>query len=365
MVAKRGPLIAIAVVLMLATGGAGLAAPAAQEARIEPAGLPATSAPGSAGRVPSWMRPLSPAEIDETLEIGGEDIAGRKVRSRMTVPVHVNGAGPYRFVVDSGADTSVVGRRIARALRLPAGSSAMLNSMTDSRIVERARLEELAVGPSRVFGLVVPVLEERHLGAEGMIGLDALVEQRLMIDFDKRTISVDDAARSAPLLDGEIVVTARLQRGQLILTQASAQRLRVAAVVDTGSEVTIGNRALRDKLVKRRGAKVEVLEITGVTGETAKLEYTTVPELKLGSVILRNVPMAFADVPPFAVFGIADQPALLLGTDLMENFRKVSLDFRARKVRFQLRRCGESAVRIGTGLGGLSRLGTESGGACR
>ena len=60
------------------------------------------------------------------------------------------------------------------------------------------------------------------------------------------------------------------------------------------------------------------------------------------------MPIAFADVPPFKVFGLADQPALLLGTDLLETFRRVSLDFAARKVRFQLRRCGSEAVAVST-----------------
>ena len=59
--------------------------------------------------------------------------------------------------------------------------------------------------------------------------------------------------------------------------------------------------------------------------------------------------MAFADVPPFTVFGLAKQPALLLGTDLLDTFRRVSLDFRARKVRFQLRKCGSSGIMISTG----------------
>jgi hypothetical protein len=73
----------------------------------------------------------------------------------------------------------------------------------------------------------------------------------------------------------------------------------------------------------------------------------TVPELELGPVTLRDVPIAFADVPPFKLFGLADEPALLLGTDLLENFQRVSLDFRARKVRFQLRHC-ETAVILST-----------------
>ena len=79
------------------------------------------------------------------------------------------------------------------------------------------------------------------------------------------------------------------------------------------------------------------VDATGVTGVTVELQLARVGELRLGSVTLRDVPIAFADVPPFAVFGLSEQPALLLGTDLLETFRRVSLDFRARKVRFQLR----------------------------
>jgi hypothetical protein len=76
--------------------------------------------------------------------------------------------------------------------------------------------------------------------------------------------------------------------------------------------------------------------------------------------VMRNVPIAFADVPPFEVFGLNKGPALLLGTDLMENFRKISLDFLARKVRFQLRRCADSIV-IGTGTDTMTRIGAASG----
>jgi hypothetical protein len=56
------------------------------------------------------------------------------------------------------------------------------------------------------------------------------------------------------------------------------------------------------------------------------------------------VPIAFADVPPFKMFGLSKEPSLLLGTDLLATFRRVSLDFRARKVRFQLKRCEEGVV---------------------
>jgi hypothetical protein len=90
-----------------------------------------------------------------------------------------------------------------------------------------------------------------------------------------------------------------------------------------------------------------IVPAVGVTGVTVNLEMARVGEIQLGPITLRDVPMAFADVPPFKLFGLADEPALLLGTDILENFRRVSLDFRARKVRFQLRRC-EAAVLMST-----------------
>ena len=308
------------------------------------------------------MPALRPAVIDNTLAIGGEDIDARKVRTRMTVAVQVNGRGPYQFVVDSGADSSVVGTRIASALKLPPGTPAILNGMTATSRIERVLVDELKVGDTGIKELELPVLQERHLGGDGMIGIDALVEQRLMMDFEKRLIKVEDARRPPPRFDGEIVVTAYLRRGQLIITQARANGRPVDAVIDTGSEITIGNFALREQIVRRRVAKLETVEVTGVTGVTVELEMARIAELRLGPVLLRGVSIAFAEVPPFAVFGLSDRPALLLGTDLMNTFRRVSLDFRARKVRFQLRRCQMTGVRLGTGPSpSLARLGAASG----
>jgi predicted aspartyl protease len=318
--------------------------------------------PKAVETAPVAMPVLSPAIIDDTLAVGGTEIEARKLNTRMTVAVEVNGQGPFRFVVDSGADSSVVGRRLARQLQLPLGSPVTLNGMTGSSIVPRVLVEKLDLGPTSTVDMELPVLAEHDLGGDGMLGIDALAEQRLMMDFEKRIITVEDSSKPAPKWDGQIVVTARRLGGQLILTEVKANRQRVDAVVDTGTEITIGNLALRDAIIKRRAGKLEKVEVTGVTGEKVEMELLRVGEIKLGSVTLKNVPIAFADVPPFAVFGLEKQPALLLGTDLMETFRRVSLDFRARKVRFQLRRCKEAGIRLSTSFsGGLTRVGVHDG----
>ena len=302
------------------------------------------------------MPPLPPAVIDNQLLIGGDDVGARKAQTRMTVEVRVNGRGPYHFVVDSGADTSVVGLNIARDLQLPLGRPAILNDMTARNLVDRVKVGQLTLGPSTIYDLEVPALREQDLGGQGMIGIDALVRQRLMMDFEQRVIKVEDARKPARRLPGEIVVIGRLNKGQLILTEVDAGGLPLSAVVDTGSQITIGNTALRDKLVRRK-QKEWVVGATGVTGRTIDLQLARIRHLKLGSITLRDVPIAFADLPPFKVFGLEKQPALLIGTDILENFRRVSLDFKTRKARFQLRKCGSQIVSISSSpTSAVSRL---------
>jgi Aspartyl protease len=321
--------------------------------------------PQPAPNAPPNVLPLPPAYYDPTLDVGGEDVKARKVESRLTVQVLVNGRGPYNFIVDSGADTSVIGLRIARGLQLPLGTPAILNSMTSRNIVDRVRVETLTLGPSTIRNLQLPALRESDVGGDGMIGIDALVQQRLMMDFERRLIKVEDARVPEKIRPGDIVVTARRFRGQLILTHVQAAGLPLDAVIDTGSQITIGNLALRDKLLRRNRDKFVTIPVTGVTGETVELQIAKIAELHLGPVVIRDVPMAFADVPPFKMFKLNEEPALLLGTDLLETFRRVSLDFRARKVRFQLRRCGTQGVVISTQPETFTRISATGPDVCR
>ena len=311
---------------------------------------PLISKPKPAPHGPSTVEPLTPAVIDNTLAIGGDDVKAKQVETRLSVEVHVNGRGPYHFLVDSGADTSVVGLRIARDLQLPLGTPALLNGMTDRNVVDRVKVAELTLGPSTIRDLEIPALKEQDMGGEGMIGIDALVRQRLMMDFEKRLIKVEDARIPSKYVAGEIVITAHRRRGQLILTEVRAAGLKLDAVIDTGTEISIGNLALREKLIRNHRGRFFTVQATGVTGKSVDLELAEVAELQLGPVTLQNVPIAFADVPPFTVFGLSGGPALLLGTDILETFRRVSLDFQARKVRFQLRRCTSQEIAISTGM---------------
>src|SRR3954462_171457 len=243
--------------LMLAAAG-GTAAAVAQAPKI---GKPRPAPPP-----PPTPPPLPPAVFDNKLAVGGEEIKARDVDTRLSVAVQVNGRGPYRFIVDSGADTSSVGLRIAHALQLPLGTPAILDGMTARNVVDRVKVDALTLGPSTIRNLELPALREIDLGGDGLIGIDALAQQRLMMDFEKHLITVEDARHPLRTSPGDIVITARRQRGQLILTQVRAAGYPLDAVIDTGSEVTVGNLALRDKLLRRHRDKFWTVQAIGVTG---------------------------------------------------------------------------------------------------
>lgn len=282
---------------------------------------------------------IPPAVIDPSLEITGDSLAARQLNSRIFIDVAVNGRGPYRFLVDSGADRSVIGRDLAKALALPSAGQVRLQSVSGQSIAETVQVASLTIGRSTIADIVAPTLAEADLGAQGLIGIDALADQRLKFDFVARTITVQDTRRPVVAEEGEIVVTARRRNGQLILTTARVGKIGVHAVIDSGAEITIGNSSLRAALFGARGGpKPQLMTVTSVTGEAVAVEAVTLPRINIGGVVLENVPVAFADIPPFRLFGLDKRPALLLGSDLLQAFRQVSLDFRHRKVRFVLRR---------------------------
>ena len=281
---------------------------------------------------------VAPAVIDNSLEITGDSVAAEQLKKRMFIDVKVNDSGPHRFLVDSGADRSVVSDGLASQLKLPVGETVRVQGMAGQREVATVEVAALTIGTSEIGPIMAPALSARHLGADGLIGIDALADQRLMLDFDKRSITVQDSRQPYVATGNEILVTARRRKGQLIITQASVDRREVAAVIDTGSEITLGNSALRRRLFGASKPKdMRDIELLSVTGQVLKAEAIALNNVQIGSLVLSNVVIAFADAPPFALFGLTERPAIFLGSDLLSNFRRVSLDFRNRKVRFTMR----------------------------
>jgi predicted aspartyl protease len=273
-----------------------------------------------------------------------------ELEQRLTVPVQLNATGPFHFVIDTGAERSVVSRELASHLGLAPGRKVTMTTMTESSVVNTVIVPSLvipAVGERRE--IEAPAMEARNLGAAGLLGLDTLEGRRVTIDFDRGTMAVRPArTRSEHNDPDEIVVRARSAFGQLIVTDASYDNTRIRVVIDTGSQVSMGNTALLQR-VRRSRKGMQPVTLTSVTGGQAIADYGYVSGIRLGGVEFAALPVAFFDVLPFKRFGLSDKPALLLGMDALRSFRRVDIDFANREVRMLMPRDAVVQPQIVTG----------------
>lgn len=280
-----------------------------------------------------------------------DKIAFADLDERMTVPVTISSqgggnpieTGPYRFVVDTGAERTVISCELAGTLGLAAGRRVRITAMAGSGDADTFVIPRIRVGAAgaalRPSGqrIEAPGLMQRHLGAPGLAGIDTLQGHALTIDFDRRTMSVAPSTRrlrAERFGRDDIVIRARSLLGQLVVTDASYRGRRVRVVLDTGSAVSMGNVALR-RLVARDTDAMHPVSVTSVTGAELIADYAQVGEMRLADVSMTNLPVAFSNAPPFARLGLVDRPALLLGMDALRLFGRVRIDFANRELRLE------------------------------
>ena len=254
---------------------------------------------------------------------------------RMTVPVTIEGRGPYQFVVDTGSDRTVVSQELATLLNLAAGANVTMHSMTgvaqQSTVVVRA----LTIAGQTTQDINAPALLEEFLGSRGLLGIDSLKGRRVVMDFTKRTLSILRAGEKEAFDPDTIVVTARSKYGQLVLVDADVDGTPITVIIDSGSETTVGNGPLRALLAKRnRKLQFFKTELVDVTGGKLDAEYASVGRIRIAGVTVESPVVAFADAHPFKRYGLTTKPAMMLGMDMLRGFRRVSVDFAQRKVRF-------------------------------
>lgn len=295
-----------------------------------------------------------PELIPSDLHIDTTMLTLGQVDSRLTVPVAVGGKGSYNFIIDTGAERTSVSRELAGSLRLTAGNPVTVTSMTGQSKVETVVIPDLSIKSiGQLHRVVAPAFAARNIGAAGLLGIDTLSSHQVTIDFEAGTMAVRPSVKRKKYTrrdPDEIVVTAKSLFGQLIVTDAYYNNTRIQVVLDTGSQVTMGNSALR-KRIGRRAGKTQPIQLTSVTGAQALADYAVIPDIRVGQVAFGAMPVAFADVAPFERFGLVKRPALLLGMDALRSFRRVDIDFPNRQVRFLMPK--DTAVRLPFATGSL------------
>ena len=279
---------------------------------------------------------LSVAPASDALTVTERD-------TRMTVPVTIGARGPYSFIVDTGSERTVLSRELAgRLALLPAGDVRVI-TMADVGALSTVTLDGLSVSRARAGPIRAPIAALSAIGAPGMLGLDALSGLIVGIDFDRGVMELRPA-RKRRIRGGpdDIIIRAKNQYGQLIVTDARYRGKRISVVVDTGSALTVGNMALL-RLAKDSRSLGQV-EMMSVTGTRLTADYRVLSGVRLAVTDISALPVAFADAPPFKRFGLADTPALMLGMDVLRLFRRVEIDFANRQIRMTMPRKPDESI---------------------
>ncbi len=272
--------------------------------------------------------------------------------NRLTVPVMIQGTGPYNFMIDTGSQATAVTHEINTLLGFTPLGTATLVGMASRRPVDIVEVEHLTVGSHDIYDLVAPVLNRTHVGADGIIGLDSLQDFRVLIDFREGSIAVEDVSSKKPSNNGfEIIVRAKQEMGQLLITDAVVEGVKAVVIIDTGAQASLANLALRDKLRAKRAEEVTTTDVNGVSMIG---QLSTVRSLTIQGLSLRDVPLTFADAPAFDALGLHDTPVLALGMQHLKMFDRVAIDFSNKRILFdvprdvarELRRARQSGRRI-------------------
>ncbi len=279
---------------------------------------------------------VTPSSIDQPGMENAEVLKLDNERyERLTVPVRIDGEGPFDFMVDTGAQATVISDVLAQAARVVrAPQCHALVGMASRRPIETVAVDGIEVGSRNFSVATAPIVAQANIGsADGILGLDSLQDQRVLIDFDKKSISVADAQTLGGNSGYEIIVKAHKRLGQLIITQAFIGGIKVAVLVDTGAQGTIGNMALLETIRSKEHSTTELTDINGVRlSGSVRIART----LEIGRARMTNLPVFFAESPTFQRARPRRRAGAGPGHERAKLFRRVAIDFKSKRVLFDV-----------------------------
>jgi hypothetical protein len=259
---------------------------------------------------------------------------------RIWAPVRINGRGPFRLVLDTGASGSGVTAMVALALGLSTTDSppVLLRGVTGEATVPTIRVDTLSVGDIAVDSPLLPIVPDALGGAQGVLGSEGLKNKRIFIDFhhDKIVITYSRDERSPR---GFYTVPFRLVHGQLIVIDALVGSVRTHAIIDTGGQTTIGNLALRAALNERSfNYHGKPDRIVGATLAEQSGELIGTPAIAMGPIQMRDAGVTFADIYIFKYWKMVNEPALMIGMDALGTLDTLIIDYRRKELQIRTSR---------------------------
>jgi len=293
---------------------------------------------------PAWMAapasacdPLAPGASSVTA-VTRNDTAGRAVAL-----VNINGQGPFRFIIDTAANRSVLSQALATHLGLAHTGEGVVHSVDGAELATLVNVESLSFGALHLSGGDTPVLDGPMLdGEQGLLGVDGMVGRLLHVDFTRHCVEIYESGAQLPM-QGWLSVPARVRFGSLVMLKGEIMGVRVNVLIDTGSNISLANERFRDAL---RGVAAHSIEYHNDHAFTfgrpiVLAERVWTPNLRLGRTVVESVNAYIGDFHIFDLWGLQDEPTLLIGMDVLARSREMAIDYEHGIVHFRKRPRGD------------------------
>ncbi len=212
--------------------------------------------------------------------------------------VYLNGHGPYRFLLDTGAEPNVLEANLARKLGIQATVPGKMITPAGVSAAGYAAVGRVSLGPSEATDqlFLLTRLDGTHATSpdiRGILGQSFLSQFDYLIDFEKRELVFGKAATSRPPIPFRVI-------GKLITIATSEGDF----ILDSG----IGTLCLfRASVWPRRTGKIQASSRL-----TSRVGIARAPELRIGAQVYHPGRAAF-DARGRAAFEMREDAAAVDG----------------------------------------------------
>lgn len=267
---------------------------------------------------------------------GSEDLH----RGRATVAVFINDQGPFQFIIDTAANSSVIADDLVAPLGLSSIGNIGMHTLVGREVVPAVRGRRVRSGALDARDVRFAVGSRAAIaGLDGLLGCDLLVDTKVVLNFQggvQRTRIVRSSAPARGILERRdsgtpYVARGERQFGNLLVIPARIGTTQAQAIIDSGAEGTILNRAaaLAGRAVPLRLADGQTRwRIQSPTGEATAGELMVLPLLDIAGMTISSLPIVVGDFHTFRVAGLENRPAMLVGLDVFRLFNAVHIDLK-------------------------------------
>lgn len=248
------------------------------------------------------------------------------------LPVRVNDEGPFDFILDTGAGTSLLSSDSAKRLQVKILGSKDGQTAGGKVSVSLAKVDSFAVGDAKLDEVDVGIVDLSHIGKtvgariDGDLGYNFLKHFRVVIDYRNCEIHFVDAKRVedfGALPKTEIPIRLASRAKPLILIDVHANgRGPFQFAIDTGTSTT----AITPELAKQLA--VITSSVGPATTGAAQVEVTAgrLQSFQVGGVKLDDMAVVAADFFTMLSDSIGTKLDGIVGYNFLRNY-KVVIDY--------------------------------------